>query len=96
MNEWHWRDTALRPRILFFDALTAAPLLALVLHWDMRLVYATVFLMVSSTILDMLGLSIPVLWSLFKRTVVGRYRPPLSMRRYSRYVPVTLPIREYK
>lgn len=89
MNDWHWRDTALRPRFLIFDAIAAVPLLLLLMHWDMLMLYMVFAIMGGSYALDLAGLSFPVLLKMGMRMIKGRNRPPLSMCRSSRYMQVT-------
>jgi intracellular multiplication protein IcmT len=69
-----WRNTALPVKIVFLDARVCLPLLVFVVYWSWATFYVAVGGMAFFVIISWFGLTVPTMFRLIRRLLVGPVR----------------------
>ncbi|RYF12488.1 MAG: hypothetical protein EOO40_01165 [Deltaproteobacteria bacterium] len=70
-----WRYTSLPVRVGFLDARACFPLLISVLYWSWTTLYIGLAGMAFFTVISWFGLTLPAVFRVVRRWLVGRVRP---------------------
>jgi intracellular multiplication protein IcmT len=78
-----WRNTALPVRVLVLDGRACVPILCFVVYWSWTTFYIALFGTAFFGIISWAGLSVPAVFRLMRRWLVGARRPavPVWQRR---------------
>lgn len=72
-----WRYTALPVRVGFLDARALLPLLVFVVYWSWTTAYIVIVGVVFFTVISWFGLTLPAVFRVMRRWLVGRVRPAM-------------------
>jgi intracellular multiplication protein IcmT len=70
-----WRNTALPVRILMLDARACLPVLCVVVYWSWTTLYIALLGTAFFGLISFFGLTMPALFRVVRRWLVGRLRP---------------------
>ncbi len=70
-----WRNTAQPVRIFMLDARALLPLLCFVVYWSWVTFYVAVIGVTFFSLISFLGMTLPSMWRLMRRLLVGATRP---------------------
>jgi intracellular multiplication protein IcmT len=74
-----WRNTAQPVRVFMLDARALLPLLCFVLYWRWFTFYVAVTGVGFFSLVSFLGLTLPTMWRLIRRLLVGSVRPAMPV-----------------
>ena len=74
-----WRSTALPVKVAVVDGRACIPVLVFVLHWSWDTLYIALFGVVFFTIISWFGLTVPAVFRLIRRALVGSVRPAVPV-----------------
>ena len=70
-----WRDTGQPVRVFMLDARALLPLICFVCYWSWITFYIAIVGVTFFSLISFLGLTLPTMFRLIRRLVVGRVRP---------------------
>ena len=79
-----WRDSGAPTRVLYLDGRACLAVLPAVIYWSWTTLYGAVFGVVFFTVISWFGLTVPALFRLLRRWLVGRLRPAVPVWRRRR------------
>jgi len=79
-----WRDSGAPTRVLYLDGRACLAVLPAVMYWSWTTLYIAVFGVVFFTVISWFGLTVPALFRLLRRWLVGRLRPAVPVWRRRR------------
>ncbi|HEV2675561.1 MAG TPA: IcmT/TraK family protein [Aliidongia sp.] len=79
-----WRDSGAPTRVLYLDGRACLAVLPAVVYWSWTTLYIAVFGVVFFTVISWFGLTVPALFRLLRRWLVGRLRPAVPVWRRRR------------
>ncbi len=72
-----WRYTALPVKVAVLDARACIPVLVFVLYWSWTTAYIAIAGIVFFTVISWFGLTVPAVFRVIRRLLVGEIRPAL-------------------
>lgn len=74
-----WRNTAQPVRIVMLDARACLPVLCFCVYWSWFTFYIAVTGVAFFSLISFMGLTLPAMWRLTRRLLVGRTRPAVPV-----------------
>lgn len=79
-----WRDSGAPTRVLYLDGRACLAVLPAVMYWSWTTLDIAIFGVVFFTVISWFGLTVPALFRLLRRWLVGRVRPAVPVWRRRR------------